>query len=177
MTADLERPDASPRIAPLRGGHAETLSRRAWSAVALTTWALVSALIAVSAIVGVNNNHRISRLQNEGVRVSASVTSCLGQLGGSGSNGASYVCRVHYRFRGSPYDVVVAGLSGFARVGTREVVTIDPAQPGAPTLTSSLASESPSPWRYLVPTLLDVVWVGAGLVIIRRHRRLISSHL
>ena len=121
---------------------------------------------------GINQNAQIVALRNHGVPADVTVTTCLGLLGGSGSNAAGYSCRGALAVGGRRYDVTVPGSVLRAPGSNVRVVTV----PGDPTLLSTrgaVASEHSS-WRvFVLPTvlLLVVMLVITGLVLRRQRAR------
>jgi hypothetical protein len=97
---------------------------------------------------GINQNAQIVALRNHGVPADVTVTTCLGLLGGSGSNAAGYSCRGTLVVGGRRYDVAVPGSVLRAPGSNVRVV-------------------------FVLPTvlLLVVMLVVAGLVLRRRHAR------
>jgi hypothetical protein len=122
--------------------------------------------------VGVHKNQQTDRLHSQGVPVTVTVTSCLGLLGGSGSNAAGYSCHGTYTLQGHTYNESLPG-SSFHRPGT----TIDAvAVPGDPALVSPVAiveAQHSSASVFVLPAVLGGVLVilVVALVVQARRRR------
>jgi hypothetical protein len=121
-------------------------------------------------VVGVHKNQQIDQLHTQGVPVTVTVTSCLGLLGGSGSNAAGYSCHGTYTLAGHTYNESLPG-SAFHRPGA----TIDAvAVPGDPALVSPVAiadSQHSSASVYILPAVLGGVLVLLVVALVVRARR------
>ena len=172
------RPGGSPLgsgdepVSRLRGAGVEVDGRRARAVVvAICLAALASASIGLF-LGGASKNSRIAALRDGGVPVEVTVTSCVGQLGGSGSNVAGYVCSGRYVFGGHRYDVT---LPGYARrePGARLAAVAARDDPSLFSTVQALAAEHVSDGVYLLPGMLlgIVVAVLLGLAVARRSAR------
>jgi hypothetical protein len=115
------------------------------------------------------SNARAKRLGDHGVRVEATVTTCLGQLGGSGSNAAGYTCRGRFRLDGSAHDEVLPGSQPRAP-GDTVVLVSDSGHPGDLATPEGVAAMHPGLGAYGLPAGL----AGAGILLggggARRYR-------
>ena len=154
----------------LRGPHAQRIDRRFWSiagAVFLTVFAVA---IIVSFISAMNDNARVDRMKNHGVSVVVTVTSCVGNLGGSGSNAAGYTCRGSYRVHGVRYQEVIASKSTLSATGTRLAGVADPSRLSTVELASAVAASAASDSVYVVPSLLALLCVILSVTLVSRTR-------
>jgi hypothetical protein len=173
----------SPSITPLAGdGRLGTL-RGATVAVdhgrlvrLLTVMVLVAlALGAVASLAyGVHGNAQRSDLRSHGVPVTVTVTSCLGELGGSGSNPVDYVCRGSYDLAGQRYSSPVPGTTAYAPGTQLHAVAV----PGALALASSTGAvliPDPSWHVYVLPAVLAGGFVAIAVLARRAGRRRAAS--
>lgn len=147
----------------MRGGDAISVGRRIWVAAGTFGLVVVAVLLVVSMVSATHDNARITRMKEHGVAVSVTVTSCIGNLGGSGSNAADYTCRGHYVVTGTSYDEVIGAMSTFAPPGTRVPAVADPSRPSTIELASAVASSSASSHAYAIPGLLGLLLLALGL--------------
>jgi hypothetical protein len=117
------------------------------------------------------SNQRITRLQTSGVTLTARVTSCEGQIGGSGSNAAGYTCTVHYELRGKGFTEKLGESNvGFAP-GTTIAVVLLPSQPSSVTSTVALSNERASDDHYLIPFLIAFADLSYVLYLLRSRTK------
>jgi hypothetical protein len=167
MTGEI---DPARTVTTLRGAGVDVDARRVGRVVVglcLVALALVTIVLFVA---GARKNAQITRLRQHGVPVQVTVSRCLGQMGGSGSDPAGYACRGSFSIGGHRYSEAIPGNTNHAPGTTVQAVTVS----GDPTLLStvgSVATERAS-WRvFVLPTsllLLLALLVGA-LVLRRRH--------
>jgi hypothetical protein len=129
----------------------------------------------VSFISAFNDNARVDRMKNRGIPVTVTVTSCVGNIGGSGSNAAGYTCRGSYRVDGVRYVEVIGSKSTSSRAGTRVHGVVDPSRRSTVELTSAVRASTSSLSVYVVPGLLAVFFVIAAIALRRRRRRRFST--
>jgi hypothetical protein len=110
-------------------------------------------------VAGSEANSRADRLQHHGIRVEAAVTTCLGLLGGSGSNAAGYTCRGRFVLDGVAHSEVLPG-NGAHAPGDRMALISDPGHPGDLLTPSGLAGLHPGAGLYVLPSIL----AGAALL-------------
>ena len=140
-------------------------------------WKITVALIAVLAVVvtvsfisAVNDNARIDRLKSHGVSVIVTVTNCVGNIGGSGSNAAGYTCRGEYHVHGVAYHEVIGSKATLSAPGRKVRGVADPARLSTVELASAVASSSASPSVYVVPSLLTLLFAVSVFLVLRRRR-------
>ncbi len=148
-----------PTVVALRGPQAQRIDRRFWSVAGALLLAAFAAVVVVSFISAVNDNARIDRMKNHGISVVVTVTSCVGDIGGSGSNAAGYTCRGSYRVHGVHYEEVIASKSTWSDTGTNVRGVADPSRPSTVELASAVATSSSSDSTYVIPGLLALLCV------------------
>jgi hypothetical protein len=87
---------------------------------------MVLLVIGVSTFAAWHNEQSFNRLKNRGIHTTAVVKNCNGELGGSGSNGAGYICEGAYSINGQNYLSTINGLSRFEATSTKIAVVADP---------------------------------------------------
>jgi hypothetical protein len=153
----------------LRGPDARSISGRFWFVIGALALCVFALIIVVSFISATNDIARIERLKDHGVSVVVTVTSCVGNIGGSGSNAAGYTCRGSYRVHGVRYQEVIGSKTTLSSAGTQLRGIADPARPSTIELASSVAKSSSSLSAYVVPSLLTL-FVVLGFALFRRRR-------
>ena len=169
--SEHESTNDSTSVATLRGASPVGVSGRFWAVLGALVLVIFAVTLAVSFISAAHDNSRIERLKNHGITLSATVNSCIGNLGGSGSNASSYTCVATYAIATANYHEVVGRMSSFAAPGTRVAVVADPSQPSTIELASAVRSSSASNSVYVAPGLLGVLFVAATLGYLRLLRR------
>ena len=158
------------RVGQLRGAGVQVDARRLAQVALAIVLITLGALAIGFTVVGVHKNQQIDQLHTQGVPVTVTVTSCLGLLGGSGSNAAGYSCHGTYTLAGHTYNESLPG-SAFHRPGA----TIDAvAVPGDPALVSPVAiadSQHSSASVYILPAVLGGVLVLLVVALVIRARR------
>jgi len=131
---------------------------------------LVVALILL--VAGVQKNSQSNTLAHHGVRVDVRVTSCLGLLGGSGSNSAGYACKGTYAYQGRHYAQDIPGSARLAPGSTVPGI-IAPGDPGLLSTPSEVAAQHASWTVFVVPAVLFIVFLLAlgGLILMRQRGR------
>jgi hypothetical protein len=120
---------------------------------------------------GARRNDQLTRLHNDGVPVTAVVSSCRGLLGGSGSNPAGYACRGSYSLGGHQYSEVLPG-NALIGPGTAVRLVAVPGDLGHLYTVGDAASAHPSWNVYILPTVLVVL---LGVLTALARARLIAS--
>jgi hypothetical protein len=162
--------DADERVAPLRGAAVQIDGRRLARVLVGIAVATLAVLVVVFTVVGLDKNHQIDQLHNQGVAVNVTVTSCQGLLGGSGSNGAGYACRGTYGLGGHRYNEQLPGTALHAPGTVIRAVAV----PGDPALVSPVSvvdAEHSSATVYILPAVLLVLLVAVVAVVLLRRRR------
>jgi hypothetical protein len=129
---------------------------------------LFAVIIVVTFISAANDNARIDRLKSKGVSVTVTVSSCVGNIGGSGSNAAGYTCRGSYRIDGTRYEEVIGSKTTQSSAGATVRGVADPNRPSTVELASAVARSKSSGSVYVVPTVLALVFVALTLALLRR---------
>jgi len=155
--------------ASLRGPGARNVDGRFWFVAGAALLAVFAVIIVVSFISATNDNARIDRLKDHGVAVRVTVTSCVGNIGGSGSNAAGYTCHGSYSVHGVRYDEVIGSKTTFSTTGTHVRAIADPERPSTIEVASSVAKSSSSHSVYLVPSLLTLLFLVLSIALRRRH--------
>jgi hypothetical protein len=159
-------------LSTLRGAHVRADVVRI---VRVVTWLLVAGLavlVVVLVVAGARKNAQITELHRQGIPVEMTVTSCIGLLGGSGSNPAGYSCHGTFSLGGHTYDDAIPGYA-LLGPGTRLAGVTVPSDPGLFTTPAVLRGEQPS-WRvYLAPAVLacGLFSAAAVLLVVGRRRR------
>jgi hypothetical protein len=156
----------------LRGPNARSIGGSFWYVAGAILLAVFAVAIVVSFISATNDNARIDRLKNHGVAVTVTVTSCVGNIGGSGSNAAGYTCSGSYSVHGVRYQEVIGSKTTLSTAGTTVRAVADPSRPSTVELASSVAMSSSSFSDYVVPILLAILFLLLGLALLRRYRSL-----
>ncbi len=162
-------PDAEARVAPLRGAAVQIDARRLAPVLVGIVVATLAVLVVVFTVVGVDKNHQIDQLHDDGVAVNVTVTSCQGLLGGSGSNGAGYACRGTYGLGGHRYNEQLPGTALHAPGTVIRAVAV----PGDPALVSPVSvvdAEHSSATVFILPAVLLVLLVAILAVVLLRRR-------
>lgn len=171
MDTETSEPAASGApLTTLRGAGVDIDVRKAGRVVVAICLVALAALVVVLFVAGVHKNAQTNRLRQHGVRVTVTVSGCLGLLGGSGSNSAGYACQGTFTLDGHRYRESIPG-NALRPPGTKvRAVAVS----GAPPLLSTaraVATDRPSAGVFVVPSILLltlVVLVGA-LVFSRRR--------
>jgi len=155
----------------LRGATVGSIDgRRVARAVAALCMVALAVAAVMLTVAGADKNAQITRLRDHGTTVVATVTGCLGLLGGSGSNPAGYECRGAYEVGGRRYVADIPG-TVLRRPGSRLRAVIDPDDPALVSTPAMLAAEQAS-WRvYVVPGVLAVTVLSLGVTALWRARR------
>jgi hypothetical protein len=134
------------------------------------------ALLALSATffaTGAQHNATLSDIEHHGVRVTVTVTSCTGLLGGSGSNGAGYTCKGSFTLDHERYESALP--DNAAHGAGDKVVDVTPADnPGHLSTLSAWRTDRPSARVYIPPIVLGVAGLLAAALLVRsvvRRRR------
>jgi len=130
----------------------------------------LAVLVVVFTIVGVHKNAQIDELRTQGVPVTFTVDSCIGLLGGSGSNGAGYACTGSYELGGHRYHQPLPGNADHAPGATVSAVAV----PSDPTLVSTaeiVRTDHTSARVYILPGVLFAVLVVLLAVLLVQRRR------
>jgi hypothetical protein len=156
----------------LRGARVDVDIRRLRRPVAVIVMAALAVATVAAFVSGANKNDHIAALHAHGVRLEMTVTSCLGNLGGSGSNAAGDSCRGGFTLDGHRYVEDIPG-NVTRQPGDHLTIVTVPGEPGVLALPASLPHEQTS-WRvFILPVVLLVLLVAgcAGIAVRWRQRR------
>ncbi len=162
-------PDAEARVAPLRGATVQIDRRRLTRVLVAIVVATLAVLVVVFTFVGINKNHQIDELHNQGVAVNVTITSCQGLLGGSGSNGAGYACRGTYSLDGRRYNEQLPGTSLHAPGTVIHAIAV-PEDPALVSPVSVVHDEHSSATVFVLPAVLLVLLVAVLVIVLLRRR-------
>jgi hypothetical protein len=116
---------------------------------------------------------RYQRLTHNGLGVIATITDCIGNLGGSGSNGAGFTCNATYDVAARQESAVLVGQSAFLAPHTHVSALVDPDNLGYVVARTQLDGLNPSATS-LWPSATTLALV-AGWLIWRRARNARTS--
>ncbi|MGO8869817.1 MAG: hypothetical protein ACLQPH_00175 [Acidimicrobiales bacterium] len=163
-------PGPEEPLTNLRGAGVQVDVRRAGRVAVGVTLVALAAVTALLFAAGAKKNAQITELRAHGVPVDATVSGCLGLMGGSGSNLAGYDCSATYTVDGHRYTEGIPG-NGLRPVGSRIAGVTVPGDPALFSTPAAVAAEHPSASVFVVPTLLLLVLLPlAGVVLARRRR-------
>jgi hypothetical protein len=157
----------------LRGAGVDVDVRRvAWVLVGAGLLALVVTSV-VLFVAGAERNAQIDQFHQHGVVVDATVSGCIGLMGGSGSNLVGYDCRATFTLDGHHYNEGFAGNTTPLTGAKFRAVTV-PGDPALLATVATVASEQAS-WRvFILPTVLLLLALALALsaaLLVRRRRR------
>jgi len=176
MSRDDEAHFGEPTVIPddavvLRGAAPIVVRRRFWHYAGALCLVIFAAILVVSFISIANDNARIHRLRAHGIPVSVTITNCLGNIGGSGSNSAGYTCRGDYTIHAVTYHELIGSMTTFAATGSSVKGVVDPSNYGTVVLAGSVRTSSSSAWRDVTPSLLTLVLLSLSIGLWRSARR------
>lgn len=129
----------------------------------------LAAVAVVLFLTGAQKNAQISDLRQHGVPVEATVSGCLGLMGGSGSNLAGYSCRGTFTITGHRYDEAIPGNTLYPP-GTRLRVMTVPGDPALLDTVGAVRSEHPSFGVFVIPTtMVAILGLTLGALVLRRQ--------
>jgi hypothetical protein len=169
--ATLGHSTSNGRTTSLRGAEPAKIGRTFWLVTGASTLVVFAAIIVVSFLSATNDNARIDRMKLRGIPVTVIVTSCVGNIGGSGSNVTGYTCRGTYTLGSTHYREIIGSMSNFAVPGTSERALVDPSRHSTLELSSAVRASTASPKKYVAPGLLGLVLVALALALWRVARR------
>jgi hypothetical protein len=162
------------RVAPLRGASVDVDSRRVGQILLAVFVAALTVLVVVLFVADVHRNSQISSLKEHGVAVNATVTNCIGELGGSGSTIARYDCNGTFELDGKHYRVRIPG-SNLRPAGATVPLIAAENDPGLIATSQQVRSEHASWSAFIFPIVLLFVLVVIVVAIIARRRATSSS--
>lgn len=165
----MSAPSEPRDVSSLRGPEAQPIGRNFWLVAGMLLIVVLAVIVTVSFISATNDNARIDRLKFHGVTVVVTVTNCVGNIGGSGSNGAGYTCRGEYDVKGVAYHEVIGAKTTLSTAGSTVRGVADPNRPSTIELASAVDSSTASPSAYVVPSLLALVLLAVIVILYRRE--------
>jgi len=159
-------------VSTLRGASVSVDARRAGQVVVGLVLATLAVLGIAFIFVGVNKNNQINELKDHGVPVTYVVSTCLGLLGGSGSNAAGYSCQGSYTIDGRHFFEDLPGSSRYAP-GTQVNAISVPSDPSLLSTPAIVNSDRASASVFILPAALlgACALLVLALVLRRRQRR------
>jgi hypothetical protein len=164
-------PAPGDRVASLRGAQAASLGRRFWLRAATVGLVIFAVAIALSFASTLNDHSRLDRMKSHGIPISVTISNCVGNMGGSGSNVAGYVCRGTYALDGVKYNEIISSMTTFASPGSRVHAIADPSQHGYVALASAITNASSSSAAFVVLIILFAVLLLLATLLFRIARR------
>jgi hypothetical protein len=147
-------PDGS--VMTLRGAGVDVNVRRVIPYVIGACLVALTVAIVAFTVAGIQKNDQANSLRHHGVVVEATVSGCIGLMGGSGSNLAGYACRASFTLDGHRYDESLAGNPTPVTGSKFRAVTV-PGDPALLATVAAVAGEQAS-WRvFIVPAILLIV--------------------
>ncbi len=163
-------PRGSEPVGRLRGAGVQVDAARVGTIAAIVALVTVAVVAVVLLVAGAQKNAQVTALEHQGVPVRATVVTCQGLLGGSGSNAAGYACTARYTVGG---HVHLEGIPGNALLApgsvVRGIVAVD--DPALFTTPGVLAGERPSATVFLAPAIMLACCALFGGVLVARARR------
>jgi hypothetical protein len=166
-------PTSDPNDQPvsvLRAGTGGASGEKVRQVTALVVLAALAIVSVVFFLGGVHSNNQINDIRQHGVPVNATVTGCIGLLGGSGSNAAGYNCKGSFTLNGHHYTEPLPG-STLEKPGTVLHEVTVASDPGLLETQAQVATEHASGKRFIVPAISAVLFVLLGATIVVRTRR------
>lgn len=155
----------------LRGAPVEFDARRVKRIVTVVVAIGLALLVIVLFAAGARQNAQISNLKKHGVPVNVKVVTCIGDLGGSGSNVSAYNCSGTFRLGARTYDVTIPG-SAFQTIGSTVQLIAASTDPRLVATARTIQNEHESAGVFVLPTLILVVLLAwASVFSVRRRRR------
>jgi hypothetical protein len=152
----------------LRGAPVEVDTRR----VAQIVIALIVATLAILSVTfflsGVHRNSNVSNLQQHGVSVSVTTTTCTGELGGSGSNLVDYRCEGTFVLNGQRFHDTIPGRA-FRATGSKATFVTAKNSPGLLATSLEVRREDAS-WSVFIPPFVILVVLSAFVTVVVRRR-------
>lgn len=164
-------PLINERVGALRGSAPVGVQRKFWVYVGALALVILGVVTVVSFVSAATDNARIERMKAHGIAVAVTVTDCVGNLGGSGSNGAGDTCHGRYRVGATTYHEVIGSMSRFSPPGTIIAGVADPSQPSTVEIASAVTTSTPSNNAYLAPGLLALLFVVLTWAYVHLARR------
>jgi len=166
--------DPDARVGALRGAGVDVDTKVAVRVLVAVCMVTLAVLVVILTVAGINKNAQITSLKEHGVPVQVTVSGCLGQVAGSGTNIAGYSCHGTFTLQGQRHTDDLPGTDFHAPGAQLEEITV-PSDPGLLSTPAAAATEQASWHVFIVPAVLLVVLLAlVALIGIRRRRR--SDH-
>jgi hypothetical protein len=154
----------------LRGAPVEVNAQRVMQIVSALIVATLAVLTITFFLSGVHRNSDVSNLQRHGVSVAVSVTTCNGELGGSGSTLADYRCDGTFILSGQRYHDTIPG-HVFRATGSEVTLVTAKNNPGLLATTLEVQNERSSSSVFILPSIFLLVLIGVVAVAARSRSR------
>jgi hypothetical protein len=163
------RPSQEP-VSTLRGASVNYDARRVGRIVVGVCLAALLVLVVIFTIAGINKNSQVNRLHQDGVPVTVTITSCLGLMGGSGSNAAGYSCTGAFIIDGKRYSESLPGTDYHKPNSSLRAIVV-PNDPALVTPVSIDKTEHSGLSVFILPgVLLVVLLLLVGLLVVLQRR-------
>lgn len=159
-----------PSVSSLRGAVVLVDARRATRFFISAILVVLTVLDVAFFVATVHSNAQITDLQHHGVSVVVTVTTCSGQLGGSGSNSAGYRCGGTFELGDHRYNVTIPEAT-FRATGTTVQLVAAKNNPELVATPEHVRSARASFNAFFLSALLFTGLVAIGFVIVRRRPR------
>lgn len=169
-TAGTRVESAEGSAGRLRGADVEVDARKvAWVALTVVVVTLL-VLGIVFTVAGIRKNEQIQELRSHAVPIDVTVTSCVGLLGGSGTNFVGYSCTGAYEVAGKRYTAQLPGSEPHARGAVMHAVVV-PNDPALISTAAFVSTERTSAFVFIMPAVFFSLVVLAPVVLIGIRRR------
>lgn len=153
----------------LRGASVDVNSQKVLRFVFVLVALALAVLSASFFVSGLHRNANISDLQRHGVRVSVTITTCTGELGGSGSNLADFRCEGTFTLHGQRFHDTVPG-SGFRATGSTVFFITARNSPSLLATMRTVRDERSSWSVFILPFILLALLIASVTIVARRRR-------
>jgi hypothetical protein len=157
-------------VTMLRGAPVEVNTQRVMQVVSALIVATLAVLTVTFFLSGMHRNSDVSNLQQHGVSVAVTVTTCDGELGGSGSTLADYRCEGTFILSGQRYRDTIPG-HVFRATGTTVTLVTTKNNPGLLATTFEVRNEKSSSSIFILPSILLLVLIGFVAVVAHSRSR------
>jgi hypothetical protein len=159
----------------LRGAPVEVNTQKVTQFVSALIVATLTVLTVTFFLSGVHRNADVVNLQRHGVSVAVTVTTCNGELGGSGSTLAQYRCEGTFFLSGHRHHDTIPGHS-FRATGSTVTFVTAKNSPGLLATTFEVKSEKTTLNVFILPSILLVALIGFVAVVARSRSRRKTSN-
>jgi hypothetical protein len=161
---------ASESVAVLRGATVDVNTQRVVHFVLALLAVALASLSFTFFVSGLHHNTNITNLQRHGVTVSVTVSTCDGELGGSGSNLADYRCVGTFTLKGHLYNSTIPGHE-LRAVGSTSTFLTPSNSPGLLATLREVKGEKASWSVFILPSAFLLATLATVAVLARRHSR------